>query len=133
MTPSANQWIVPLDPPRLPNQQGRQATDLYPHGKGCFDRSQPNRPNPTYLQAICGSYGPTSPPPLYSLRQLTRETPQSHRKPHHRPPSSKLSQGYPKFRVGNCPCTRIRGGPRREREYLCLCWSHGQRFGQFCG
>ena len=43
---------VPLDPPRLPAQQGRAPASLHPHRQGRPHRGQPPCPHPAHLQAV---------------------------------------------------------------------------------
>jgi len=94
-------------PPRLSYQQGRQAADLYPHRQRRSHRSQPNRPHPSYLQAIRRSHGSTAPQAFHPLGLLTREASQGHRKPHHRPPSSQLPKSYLEFQREACQSQRL--------------------------
>ena len=75
---------------RLTSEQSREAADLYSHGKGSPDRSQPHGPNSPNFQALRRSHGAALTSALHSIHKFSRKTPQGHQESHHRSPASQL-------------------------------------------
>ena len=60
---------------RLTSEQSREAADLYPHGKGSLDRSQPHGPDSPNFQALRRSHGAALTSALHSIHKFPRKTP----------------------------------------------------------